>query len=36
MTTKLFSDTSKCRIISNSIDDRLKAYTILSELERCL
>jgi hypothetical protein len=36
MTRNAFTDIAKCKVIANSVNDRLKAYRILNELESCL
>lgn len=36
MSKNTFATISKCKVIANSVDDRLKAYKILRELESVL
>jgi hypothetical protein len=36
MSEHAFKELTTCKVIANSLDDRLKAYTFLRELERCL
>lgn len=36
MSKNTFKDIARCKVIANSLNDRLKAFRILSELESCL
>ena len=36
MSKSAFKDNARCKVIANSLDDRLKAYRIIVELGACL
>jgi hypothetical protein len=36
MSKNVFKDNARCKVIANSLEDKLKAYRILAELESCL